>query len=749
MSSTHLSLLNFSGRRRLPLIRQSEAAECGLACLAMVAGYHGHEIDLNSLRRRYPVSLKGATLKALIGTAEHLNLSTRPLRAELSALGHLSLPAILHWDMNHFVVLKRVRGDILEIHDPARGARSLHVDEASDHFTGVVLELMPVSGFEQRDERQRMRLTDLWQRATGIKRAIVQMLVLSIILQVVVLAMPFYMQIVVDEVLTKFDTSLLVVLALGFGMLMLVSVASDALRQYVILYVGNQLGFQIVANLFRHLMVLPLPWFEKRHMGDVLSRFSSTAPIRDLFTEGLVSAVIDGLMAATTLILIFVYSPLLGGVVLAALGLYLVLRLATYRAFRRRSEDQIVASAKEQSVFMEGIRGIQSVKLFGREAERQSVWQNKYADTINAAVRLGKLKIGFDTANRFLFGVENIVVVYLGARLVLDQSLTIGMLFAFMSYKQQFTDKAAALVERAIEFRLLDLHLERIADIGLAEVEHGLGAVPSRSLVDNDTDFKGGLAFHDVSFRYAESEPWVLRHVSLEIAPGEMAVFIGPSGGGKTTLLKILLGLFESEEGTLLVDGQPLAYLGSRAYRSSLGAVMQEDALLSGSIADNISFFDPEPDMEYVQICAQMAAVHGEIAAMPMGYDSLIGDMGTVLSGGQKQRVLLARALYRKPKLLFLDEGTANLDPAAERHILDLLADMPITRICVAHREAMMHRADRLFLVEGGAVREVAKADVLAANGVSGPVQTADSGRSQPALSAPPTPKVQVKFSID
>lgn len=741
-----LSLLNFSGRKRLPLIRQNEVAECGLACLAMVAGYHGHEIDLNSLRRRYPVSLKGATLKALIATAEHLKLSTRPLRAELSALGHLSLPAILHWDMNHFVVLKRVRGDSLEIHDPGRGARSLHMDEASDHFTGVALELMPVSGFEQRDERQRMRLTDLWQRATGIKRAIVQMLVLSIILQVVVLAMPFYMQIVVDEVLTKFDTSLLLVLALGFGMLMLISVASDALRQYVILYVGNQLGFQIVANLFRHLMVLPLPWFEKRHMGDVLSRFSSTAPIRDLFTEGLVSAVIDGLMAATTLILIFVHSPLLGGVVLAALGLYLILRLATYRAFRSRSEDQIVASAKEQSVFMEGIRGIQSVKLFGREAERQSVWQNKYADTINAAVRLGKLKIGFDTANRFLFGVENIVVVYLGARLVLEQSLTIGMLFAFMSYKRQFTDKAAALVERVIEFRLLDLHLERIADIGLADVEHGLGHAPSRSLEGNDTDFKGGLAFEDVSFRYAESEPWVLRHVNLEIAPGEMAVFIGPSGGGKTTLLKVLLGLFEPVEGKLLVDDQPLAHMGSRAYRSALGAVMQEDALLSGSIADNISFFDPEPDMEYVQICAQMAAVHGEIATMPMGYDSLIGDMGTVLSGGQKQRVLLARALYRKPKLLFLDEGTANLDPAAERHILDLLADMPIIRICVAHREAMMHRADRLFLVAGGTVREVAKADVLAGGGSPAPVGLAGGKGADPAS---PTPNVQVQFSID
>ena len=735
--SSILSQLNFSGRRRLPAIRQTEAAECGLACLAMVAGYHGHEIDLNTLRRRYPVSLKGASLKAIMTTADHLDLATRALRVELEALDRLALPAILHWDLNHFVVLKSVRGKMIEIHDPARGERRMTLAEASPHFTGVALELTPTTAFEQREEVSRMKLTDLWSRSAGIGRAILQTLILSALLQIVALGMPFYMQVVVDEVLTKFDTDLLLVLALGFGMLVLIDTVTKLLRDYVILYVGNQLSFQMVSNLFRHLMVLPLPWFEKRHIGDIVSRFSSTQPIRDLFTEGIVSALIDGVMAIATLVLIFVYSVTLGFVVVGAATLYLILRVALYRPLRNRNEDQIVAQAKEQSIFMESVRGIQSVKLFGRETERQSVWQNKFADNINAKVRLGKLQIGFDAANTLLFGLENVLVIYLGAQAVIAGELTIGMLFAFMAYKRNFIDKASALVERFIEFRILDLHLERIADIGHAEPEGGrdMPETPLKDASGEDTGFKGRIALNDVSFRYAEGEPWVLRHVSLHIEPGEMVVFAGPSGQGKTTLLKVMLGLFTTEEGELLIDDQPLDRFGRRRYRSKLGAVMQEDALLSGSIADNISFFDPEQDMAQIQFCAQQAFIHADIAAMPMGYDSLIGDMGTVLSGGQKQRVLLARALYRSPQILFLDEGTANLDPATERAVLGVLGDMTVTRICVAHRAAMIDCADRIYLVQGGQVREVARDEAMGASGL--PPETS------PVFIPPPTDGTQ------
>jgi len=698
----------FSGKKRLPVIRQTESAECGLACLAMVASYFGYQTNLNSLRLMHPVSLKGATLKGLICIAGRLGLNSRPLRVEMISMVKLGTPCILHWNMNHFVVLKSIKRNIFVIHDPASGERRCTYSEMSSNFTGIVLELAPVADFEQRKDQPAMKLRDMWGKPVGLVATLAQTLALSLILQLIVLAAPFYMQLVVDEVLSKFDTDLLVVLALGFGFLVLLQAGVTALRAYVILYISTMLGFQMVSNLFGHLMKLPLHWYEKRHVGDILSRFSSTRPIRDLFTEGLVAACIDGLMAASTLLLIFIYSNRLGAIVIAVLLSYLLIRLALYRPFRQRSEDQIVAISKEQSTFIESVRGIQSIKIFGHETERQSVWQNKYVDVINSNIRIGKLRIGFDAANSLLFGFENILIIYCGAMLVTEGSLTLGMLIALIAYKRQFVDKATLLVERLIEFRLLGLHLERVADIGLAHPERGI-EYPARGIaaeIDSDPN-NGKIEFENVSFRYAEEEPWILRQISLVIEKGKLISFTGPSGSGKTSLMKLLLGLFSPVAGEILYSGSRLQKFGLARYRSRIGTVMQDDTLLAGSIADNISFFDTAPVPGKVQHCAQQASIHTDIAAMPMGYNSLVGDMGCALSAGQKQRVLLARALYRDPEILILDEGTANLDSTTEANVIHMLKQLKMTRICVAHREAMILASDRVFDLHAGAIREL------------------------------------------
>jgi len=705
-----LGLLNFSGKRHLPVIRQAEAAECGLACIAMIASYFGHKTNLNSLRMRHSVSLKGSTLNSIIAAAGRMGMSARALRVELASIGQLQIPCVLHWNMNHFVVLKSTAGGRYTIHDPALGERRYSQEEISTRFTGIALELQPNSEFEQREDRRTMRLADMLGKVTGLKRVLAQTLILSLIVQLFVLAAPFYMQLVVDEVLAKFDTDLLIVLALGFGILMLIKEAASALRAYVILYISNMLGYQMVSNLFRHLLRLPLHWYEKRHVGDILSRFSSTRPVRDLFTEGLVAAFIDGLMAVSTLILIFAYSTVLGIVVLGAAALYLVLRLSLYRPLQHRIEEQIAATAHEQSVFIESIRGIQSIKVFGHEAERQSFWQNKYADVINSGVKVGKLKIGFSAANGLLFGIENIVVIYLGATLVVNGSLTVGMLFAFVAYKREFIDKISMLVERLIEYRLLGLHLERVSDIGLAQPEPGMRRDESPvAMGDDQSEARGAIALDSVSFRYGEGEAKVLNDVSIEIKPGEMISIVGTSGGGKSTLLKVLLGLFVPEAGTVRYSGTPLARFGHAEYRRRIGTVMQNDTLLAGSIADNIAFFAADPDFAQVKRCAQSAMIHTDIVAMPMGYDSLVGDMGGTLSAGQRQRVLLARALYRDPEILILDEGTANLDTATEVQIVNMLVKLEITRICVAHRDAMILASDRVVLLRGGTLHELDK----------------------------------------
>jgi ATP-binding cassette, subfamily B, bacterial CvaB/MchF/RaxB len=685
-------VLNIGSRHRLPTIQQTEAAECGLACLAMISSYHGHRIDLNTLRRRHPVSLKGVTLRALIQVASQMHLACRPLRFELGQLTQLHLPAIVHWDMNHFVVLKSVTRKGIVVHDPASGEKFFPIAEASKHLTGIALELSPSEGFLPKDERARLPFLAFWSQLRGSTHALVQILILSAILEAFVIVSPFYLQLTVDEVIAKGDADLLTVLALGFGLLTAIRVASSAIRSLILLIVQNVLHYQIGARLFHHLVRLPIAYFEKRHIGDILSRFTSIEPIRSALAEGMIAATIDGVMAVATLVMIFVYSTQLALVVLTAFAFYTILRLGLYRLLRDRSLAVIEAKAYENSTFIETLRAIQSLKIFNRESDRETQWLNRYADVVSANVRLGRTKIAFATINDALFGLESVIAIYLAARLALSNSLTIGMIFAFMSYKQHFTDKAVQLVEKTLDFRILELHLERLADIALSPLDRG-----HDQLLTYTRQIQGRIELRNVSFRYAESEPFVLDDVSLVIEPGEFVTIMGPSGGGKTTLIKVMLGLLEPTEGEVLIDGTPLSTIGPRAYREYIGAVMQDDQLLSGSIADNICFFDPSFDQERMIQCANLAGIHEEIMAMPMTYNSLIGDMGSSLSGGQKQRVMLARALYRRPRILFLDEGTAHLDVAAEKHINESLKRLQMTRISVAHRPEISSGADRIL----------------------------------------------------
>uniref|UniRef100_UPI0026230F00 peptidase domain-containing ABC transporter n=1 Tax=Asticcacaulis sp. TaxID=1872648 RepID=UPI0026230F00 len=629
---------------------QSEATECGLACLAMVSNHHGYETDLPALRRRFSISLKGTTMKTILLMAQKLGFSGRGLRLEPAQMKDLKLPAILHWDMNHFVVLAAVKGEKVTILDPAYGERRMTLAEVGQHFTGVALELTPTPAFEKRQERTRLPLTALWGRIAGMKTALAQALVLSVVLQLFVVASPFYMQIAVDEAVLKGDGDLMWALAIGFGLFTAVKLVAEWLRGRVLLVLGGLINHQMGASLFHHLLRLPLDWFEKRHIGDMVSRFGSTHPIRDLFTNGLIAALVDGVMAIITLVMIFLYSVKLALIVLVALALYVGVRLISFHLLRQREEEAIAASAKEQSSFIESARAIQTIKIFGHESEREGVWQNRFADTITRGVRLGQLNLNFTTANGLIYGLENIVTVYVGAHLAMENQITIGMLYAFMSYKGQFLDKATKLLETVIQYRMLDLHLDRIADIALTDKEEGLESDATDPLIPHE--LKGGITLKGVAYRYAETEPDVIAGVDLEVAPGEFIAITGPSGGGKTTLLKVMLGLFRPTAGEVLFDGVPADHIGPVALRSQIGVVMQDDQLLTGSLAENITFFEATPDLMLMRQCAAMARLAAEIMAMPMNYSTLVGEMGTGLSGGQKQRLLLARALYRRPRIL-------------------------------------------------------------------------------------------------
>jgi ATP-binding cassette subfamily B protein RaxB len=684
------------------LIRQSEAAECGLACLAMVAQAHGAKVDLNGLRTRFGLSLKGTTLRALMRMANEIGLGTRALRLEPEHLGSLKLPSILHWDLNHFVVLKSV-GRQVTILDPASSERRLSPEEVSKHFTGVALELTPAADFAPPEMRARTRLRDLWSRLTGWKRAATQLVILSLILQLAALAFPFFLQLAIDQAVTNFDLDFLLLLAFGFGALHIVNAATTALRAWVILTLGQAVSFQMVGNVFRHLLRLPADFFEKRHVGDIVSRMGSTQPIQNALTESVVASLIDALMLMITAFVIFIYSWQLALVTVVATGLYLALALGLFPLMRMREDEEIAARAVEQTHLVESIRALRTIKMFGREAEREGRWRNLFADVINAGVRRGRLDIILTFGQTLIFGLQTVVIVYLGARMIIvGDGFSVGMLFAFMSYRQQFADRAVALVQHGIEFRMLGLHLERLSDIVQASRESGL----ETTLVTH-RKVQGAIDLDQISFRYGPGEPVVLEDVSLKVEQGEFIAIAGPSGSGKSTLLKIILGLLPPTGGELRVDGVPLDQFGRVHWREGLGVVAQDDQLLSGTLAENIAFFDPEIDMQRVLACAQAARIHEDIERMPMNYYSFVGDMGMALSGGQRQRVLLARALYHRPRVLVLDEGTANLDIDLEQQIADVVAGLDITRIVVAHRPELLRRADRVFVVNCGQLVEL------------------------------------------
>ncbi len=695
------NVLQFVGARRAPLVLQTEAAECGLACLAMVAGAHGYEIDLAQLRRTFPVSARGTTLAHLTQLAHYLKLSTRALKVELNQLGKLQLPAILHWDFNHFVVLTKVGPRQIVVHDPGHGVRELSLDEASRHFTGVALELAPTPQFKPADAREKVRLRQLIGNIIGLKRALVQIILLALGLEVFAVISPFYMQLVVDHALVAADGDLLVVLGLGFLMLALIQVVVTYLRSWVMLVMSTRLNLQLVGNLFHHMLRLPVSFFEKRHLADVVQRFDSLNSIQRTLSNSFIEAMIDGLMTVIMFGLMFIYSWKLVLIVATAAVLYAALRWSLYLPLRQASEEQIVRGAKQQSNLLETVRGVQSVKLFCREDLREGVYRNLMIDNFNAGIRVQKLGMAFRACNALLFGVENVLVIWVGATLVLDGGFSIGMLFAFIAYKQQFTSRIGALIEKGIELKMLGLHAQRVADIALHEPEAQSvpGLVHARAL-------QSSVELRNVSFRYSEAEPYVVRNVNLKIEAGESVALVGPSGCGKTTLLKIILGLLTPSEGEVLVGGEPLTRAGAERYRKIIGTVMQEDQLFAGSIADNIAFFDSEPDEAHMHNCARLAAIADDIEAMPMQYNTLIGDMGTVLSGGQKQRILFARALYKNPKILVLDEATSHLDVARERLVNEATRHLNLTRIIVAHRPETIASAGRVVVLHNGSIQE-------------------------------------------
>jgi ATP-binding cassette subfamily B protein RaxB len=684
--------LHFFGRRATPVVLQSEVGECGMACLAMVAGYHGFEVGLREIRQRFSTSTRGTNLQAIIKVAEALGLASHPLRCEMNHLRHLPLPLVLHWGLKHFVVLTELRGNRFTIHDPGGGKRRLSRDEVSRHFTGIALELTPAPNFiKKKNDSQRLTLSSVLAGMRGLLPALSQVAIVALCLEAFTLVAPLLQQITVDNVLVTADKDLLIVLAIGFGTLAVVQACLGFARSWALLYLGTVTNIHLSRGLFRHLLHLPLPFFEKRSLGDIASRFQSLDYIQRTVTANFTAACIDGLLMIGALGLMLLYSASLAVYPIIAVGLYAGLRAASFDPTRRASEEMIARLARQNTYLLETIRGALSIKVNSKEMQRQQKFDQLMVGRTNSEVRLQTIGFFLQNASVVLFGIESVLVLFVGATLVLEGSLSLGMLFAFLSYKLLFCLRASTLIEKLNELRLMGLHLDRLADILLEPTERTFDeAMEARS------DYSA-LVIDKVTFAYDTNSAPVIREFSASIHHGETVAITGPSGAGKSTLVKLILGLLEPGSGRIYFQGHPA---GTASHRSLFGAVMQDDTLFEGSIAENISFFDENADWHRVRAAARAACIDADIELMPMKYETAIGDMGSTLSSGQVQRVLLARALYRQPSILILDEATSHLDSENEERISRNLKAMRVTTIIVAHREQTIARASRILRLE-------------------------------------------------
>ncbi len=667
----------------------------------MIANAHGQHWHLMDLRHKFPQSLKGANLKQLMDHSLVLGFNARPVRLDLEELHQLRTPCILHWDLNHFVVLQKISGNKITLLDPALGIRVISRTEVSQHFTGIALELTPQADFKTTPAPKAFPLSMLTGKLQGFGKSALQILALAFVLELFAIFMPMFNQAVVDDVLTSGDHELLSVLVAGFAIILLIQSALSYARSWWVMVLSQSVSIQWLGNVFAHLVKLPADWFSKRHLGDISSRFNAVHDIQRTLTQTTIESLLDGLMAIAALVMMFIYSPTLTWVVVSASALYALVRWISYSPFRHAASERLVLAGQEQSHFIETLRAMTPLKLFARENERRARWQSLMVEVMNRDFQTAKLNMGFNVARTLIFGFENLCVFWLGAKIILpsqtqDHSasvFTVGMLLAFISYKVQFTSRISALINQGIELKMLNLHRDRLADIVLTPPEQDTpqGNLPAHDLAH----LPASLELRKVSFRYSESEPWLLYNMDLCIQAGEHVAITGASGCGKTTLLKILLGLLTPTHGTVLYGGVPVNQLGMSNVRRKIGVVMQEDALLTGSIADNIAFFDLTPNVQRIEACAQLAEIHKDIARMPMGYHTLIGELGSGLSGGQKQRLLLARALYAQPSVLALDEATSHLDMESESAVSNTLSHLKLTRIVIAHRLETIARADR------------------------------------------------------
>jgi ABC-type bacteriocin/lantibiotic exporter with double-glycine peptidase domain len=729
---------------RVPVILQLSEVECGAACLAMILTYFGRKTRVAECRSLLDVGRDGVTAQAIAREARNFGLVVRAFSVEPAGLSETPRPAIVFWEFNHFVILERWSPKQVDIIDPAVGRRRLTPEAFDAGFTGVVLTFTPGVDFQplpETDHRifsipvpggvvtveDRLQTVDVQRRKGARPRSWVgrfanvllghpslwaQILGASLLVQLLALAGPLFTQVLVDQVLPARNLDTLTLLGIGVVVLTVTHALVNFVRAVLMLNLQARLDVRLMTGFVEHLFRLPFSFFQQRSSGDLLMRLRSNTYLRETLTGETFSLMLDSVLVLTYLGFLLWRQPLLAALAVGFGGLQAGLMLGTASDQRRRVAEMLAAEAQEHSYLVEALKGVATLKASGSEPRAFATWENLYYDSLNATTRKNFAATVIDTGRWLVRALAPLVLLWVGVHQVMIGVLSLGEMLALNSVALLFLSPLSSLVHSAQRLQLAGAHLDRIADVLEAAPEQALHAPASSERL------QGNIELRRVSFRYHTDAPYVLRDISLSIRAGQKVAIVGHSGSGKSTLGYLLLRLYAPTAGDLYYDGIDARQLDVGELRRQFGVVLQEPFLFSGSIRQNIAFHVPEVSMERLRLVARMAAIHQEIEAMPMGYETYIAEDASTLSGGQRQRLALARALAPAPSLLLLDEATSHLDSITEEELDAHLSALHCTRIVIAHRLSTVRNADLIVVLDQGRIVESGRhAELLARQG--------------------------------